>query len=83
MAVRTYPVSSEGRSTIEDTSPYITVKQAQDILGVSKAKMSQLIRDGLLEARVSAFDKRYKMILRADVEKLAQQPRPEKSRRTD
>lgn len=65
-------------SNVEDSSDYISVAQAQKLLGVSKAKMSQMLAAGVLKWVPSPFDKRYRLILRADVEELAKQPRPQK-----
>lgn len=50
---------------------YMTVGEARERLGVSKPKMAQLIRDGLLPAMESPLDKRVKLVRAADVEALA------------
>ena len=63
------------------TDEYVTVREAGELLGVSKVKMAQLLRDGVLSAQESVLDRRVKLILRADVERLAKQLRP--SRRDD
>ncbi len=48
----------------------MTVAEAQRTLGVSKVKIAQLIRDGLLNATPDPLDKRSKLIPRAEVEAL-------------
>jgi len=48
----------------------MTVAEAQRALGVSKVKIAQLIRDGLLHATPDPLDKRSKLIQRAEVEAL-------------
>jgi excisionase family DNA binding protein len=54
---------------------YLTVAEAQELLGVTKRKIAQLIEDGLLPTEPNPFDKRSKLIRRADVEALqAKQP---------
>lgn len=63
------------------TDEYVTVREAGELLGVSKVKMAQLLRDGVLKAQESVLDRRVKLILREDVERLAKQLRP--SRRDD
>lgn len=55
---------------------YVTVREAGEMLGVSKVKMAQLIRDGLLDAQESVLDKRVKLLRREDVERLARTLRP-------
>lgn len=64
----------------EPTGEYMTVAEAQVYLDVSKAKMSQLIRESVLDTVVDKFDKRIKLIRRADVEQLAQSPRPRREK---
>ena len=51
-------------------SEYMTVAEARDYLGVSKRKITQLIKDGLLPAEVNIFDERSKLVKRSDVEQL-------------
>jgi len=51
-------------------SEYVTMKQAQDILGVSGFKIWQLVRDGELQAYQSPKDRRRKMIRRSDLEEM-------------
>jgi excisionase family DNA binding protein len=51
---------------------YMTVGEARDYLGVSRAKMTRLIESGELPAEENPLDKRSKKVRRADVEKLKQ-----------
>lgn len=51
----------------------MTVKEAQELLGVSKAKMARLIAAGTLHAATDPLDSRYKLIPRAEVEALKAQ----------
>lgn len=48
----------------------MTVAEAQRELGVSKVKVAQLIREGLLHATPDPLDKRSKLIPRAEVDAL-------------
>ncbi len=48
----------------------MTVAEAQRELGVSKVKMSKLLREGLLHATPDPLDKRSKLIPRAEVDAL-------------
>lgn len=50
---------------------YVTVAEAQAILGVSKPHMTALIKRGVLSAEPDTVDRRVKKIRRADVEALA------------
>ena len=47
-----------------------TVRQAREYLSISKKKMAQLIRDGVLATQDSLLDKRVKMVRREAVEAL-------------
>jgi len=49
---------------------YVTMKEAQRLLGVSNQKMWRLVRDGVLEAIRSPLDGRVKLIRRSDLDKL-------------
>jgi len=49
---------------------YMTVAEARDYLGVSKRKITQFIEDGTLPSEPNIFDKRSKLVRRADVEAL-------------
>lgn len=57
---------------------YVTVREAQELLGVSKVKMTQLIHDGVVQTYESVLDKRVKLVRRTDVERLARTLRPRK-----
>ena len=49
---------------------YMTVAEARDYLGVSKRKITQFVEDGTLPSELNIFDKRSKLVRRADVEAL-------------
>lgn len=53
-------------------SEYVTMKEAQEILGVSNYTMWRLVKEGELTAYQSTTDRRRKMILRSDLEKLTE-----------
>jgi hypothetical protein len=55
---------------------WITASEARGILKVSPQKLARLLREGVLQSMPSELDKRLKLVRRADVERLAQQPRP-------
>jgi hypothetical protein len=57
-------------SESEDLSGYITVGEARELLGISRPKMAQLLKDGVLVVRPDALDKRVKWIRRGEVERL-------------
>lgn len=61
----------EGDSVTRN-SEYMTATQAREMLGVGKAKLAELIRNGTLPTTSSPLNKRAKLIRRADVEKLMQ-----------
>ena len=48
----------------------ITMKEAQERLGVSSHKMWQLVRDGILPTRPNPLDRREKLIRLTDLERL-------------
>lgn len=50
-----------------DENEYMTVGEARELLGVSKPKMAQLIKDGVLATESDPLNKRYKWVRRADV----------------
>lgn len=52
---------------IESESDYLTVTQARDLLGISKRAITRLIEDGILPSEPNPFDKRSKLVRRADV----------------
>jgi hypothetical protein len=53
-----------------DLSGYITVGEARELLGVSRPKMAQLLKDGVLVVRPDTLDKRVKWVRRDEVERL-------------
>jgi len=58
---------------VSDDGGYMTAGEAREYLGVSKAKMSQLMRDGVLHAEIDPLNRHYKWIRRAEVEALKAQ----------
>ncbi len=52
------------------TDEFVTMKEAQDELGVSNYTMWRMVRDGELTAYQSSLDRRRKMIRRADLDAL-------------
>lgn len=52
----------------------ITVREARAALGISPAKMSKLIREGVLKYWLDPLDARVKLVSRAEVNNL--KPRP-------
>lgn len=49
---------------------FVTMKEAQDELGVSSYTIWRMVRDGELTAYQSSIDRRRKMIRRADLDAL-------------
>ncbi len=54
---------------------FVTMREAQDVLGVSSFTIWRMVRDGELTAYQSRTDRRKKLIRRADLEAL-KQPAP-------
>jgi len=54
---------------------FLSLKESQDLLGVSKTKMWSLVKLGVLKTYEDSLDKRKKLVRKEDVEKL-KQPRP-------
>lgn len=52
-------------------SDRMTLTEARELLGISKTKIIQLVRDGKLTTEPNALDKRSKLVRRVDVEALA------------
>lgn len=52
------------------TKDYMTMREAQEYLGVSKVKISKLVKDGILQTTSDPLDARVKLVKRSDVEKL-------------
>lgn len=55
-----------------DDSRMINLSEARRILGVSPNKMSKLVTDGTLHFEVDPLDRRVKLVLLKEVEKLRQ-----------
>jgi len=57
---------------MQQTQPddLIPVRQAQALLTVSKVKMAQIIKEGLLTCWIDPLDKRVKLVSRTEVENL-------------
>ena len=57
---------------------YVPLKEAQRLLGVSKAKMGRLVKEGTLVAYSDARDRRKTLVKKADLDRLQKpQPRPD------
>ena len=54
---------------------YVTMREAQEILGVSNFTIWQMVRDGRLPAYRSETDRRKKLVRRADIDAL-RAPKP-------
>ncbi len=63
------------RGSYQPPAGYMTLKQAQERLGVSKTKAWQLARDGALPVHRDPRDQRVKLVRIEDVDRLTQ-PRP-------
>jgi excisionase family DNA binding protein len=58
---------------------YVTATEARDLLGVSQYKMTAMIHNGEIATYPDPFNKRAKLIKRADIDAwLAQAKRPRK-----
>jgi predicted metalloprotease len=57
----------------------MTVGEARDVLGISRPKMAQLLKDGVLTVRVDPLDKRVKLVSRTAVQALAARSKREKA----
>jgi hypothetical protein len=53
-------------------SKYVSVAEAREMLGVSEPRIAKMLKDGVLKWEKNPVDQRGKIILRADVEKLAE-----------
>lgn len=51
-------------------SEYLTVAEAQELLGVTGRKMADLLKRSDLPSEVNPFDRRSKLVRRSDVEAL-------------
>ena len=61
------PATMSNQNTPSDL---VNVAEAQRILGVSHFKMSQLIKDGMLNHYPNPIDRRQKLLSKAEVESL-------------
>ena len=51
-------------------SEFLTLKEAQDYLGVSKTKMWSLVKSGIVRTYEDPLDRRKKLVRREDVGRL-------------
>ncbi len=58
-----------------DEDEFVSMREAQEILGVSNFTMWRMVRDGELVAYQSRTDRRKKLVRRSDLEAL-RQPEP-------
>jgi excisionase family DNA binding protein len=65
----TFRTGKELRMTME----LMTLTEVAEALGVSRFKISRLIREGTLRAYVSPLDRRLRLVRQSDVEALKQQ----------
>jgi excisionase family DNA binding protein len=63
-------MSEGGEHSADDM---MTVGEAREYLGVGRQKMTELIKRGVLTTHPDPLDKRMRLILSADVEKLRRQ----------
>lgn len=52
---------------------YLTVQEAAAFLGVTRAKVSQMLRDGVLKFHVDPLDKRIRLIAMTDLQDVLSQ----------
>jgi excisionase family DNA binding protein len=57
-------------------SEYVRISDAADLLGVTRFRVSKLVRDGVLAAYTSPLDRRSRLVRRADVEALRNRVEP-------
>lgn len=55
---------------------YLPLMQAAEYVGVSRVKLGQLVKEGIIPYVTSPLDKRVKLFKRADLEQLKNAPRP-------
>jgi excisionase family DNA binding protein len=55
---------------------YMTLNEAKEYLGVSRVKISQLVRDGKLKTSENPLDSRSKLVKSEEVKKLKANSRP-------
>jgi hypothetical protein len=66
-------------SDTDDARDLMTVGEAREVLGISRPKMAQLLKDGVLTVRVDPLDKRVKLVSRTAVQALAARSKREKA----
>ena len=59
---------------------YVTMGEAEKLLGVSRFKLWQLVREGVLPTFVSPLDRRQKLVRREDLDRL-HEPVPSEPRK--
>ncbi|MDD5700836.1 MAG: helix-turn-helix domain-containing protein [Dehalococcoidales bacterium] len=52
------------------TDGYLNLKEAREYLGISRVKMTKLVKDGVLKAIPDPLDSRSMLVKKDDVEKL-------------
>lgn len=65
---------------MEREATYLTLIEAAEYLGISRAKLSVMVREGELKLTKSTFDKRVKLFRKEDLDVFLSQPKP--SRKT-
>ena len=60
------------------TEEFLLLKDAMKYLGISKAKIWRLVKEGALPTYSDPLDKRKRLVRKEDIEKL-RQPRPQAS----
>ncbi len=53
-----------------ETEEFVTLTEAQDRLGISRFKMTQLVRDGRVALYLNELDRREKLVRVADIDAL-------------
>ncbi len=66
-------------SETDNARDLMTVGEAREVLGISRPKMAQLLKDGVLKVRVDPLDKRVKLVSRTAVQALAARSKREKA----
>lgn len=61
---------------------YLPLSQAADYIGVSRVKLSQLVKQGLIPYETSELDRRVKLFRKHDLDQL-KRPRPAQTMRTE
>lgn len=58
------------------TEDYINLKEAREYLGVSRVKMTKLVKDGSVKAIPDPLDSRSQLVKREDIKKLKLRTKP-------